>query len=247
MPKKLDYSAVWTDAMALLQSHREAVVAIAGFFLFAVTWAFSFLVPGPSVEGVESLTAMVEILRAHFAANWMFIIPVALVGAYGGFVLCVLLAGPNLAKVGDALTNALARFAPYYIASLLTGWLTLLGFVAFLVPGLYLVARFVVLPAVMAANPQSGIVDSIKTSWITTAGVGWTTFFLLFIVALVTWLISTVANLLVGLLCVLVAGPEGVPLVETGVAALFSTIQGVILIALTVAIYRQLKPQTTGQ
>jgi uncharacterized membrane protein len=244
MPKKLDYTAVWADAVALLQSHREAVVAIAGFFLFAVTWAFAFLLPGPELDGVETLTQMTEILRTYFIANWMFIIPVSFIGSYGGFVIYVLLGGQNLAKVGDALTDALSRFLPYFIASLLTGWLTLLGFAIFLVPGLYLVARFVVLPAVMAANPQSGILDAIKTSWAVTAGVGWVTFVLLFVVALVTWVISTVANLLIGLLCVLAAGPEGIPLIETGIAALFSTAQGVIVIALTVAIYRQLKPQT---
>jgi hypothetical protein len=247
MPKKLDYSAVWTDAVALLRGHLEAVVAIAGFFLFAVTWGFALLVPEPSLEGTATLTDIVAILRTHFAANWMVIIPVALVGSYGGFVLYVLLTEQNLAKVGDALTIALSRFLPYFVASLLTGWLTLLGLAIFLVPGLYLVARFVVLPAVMASGGHLGIAGSIKAAWTTTDGVGWATFFLLFVVALVTWLISLVASLLIGLLCVLMAGPGGIPVIETGFAALFSTAQGVIFIALIVAIYRQLKPQMPSQ
>jgi len=247
MPKKLDYTAAWTDAMALLRAHREAVIAIAGFFLFAVGWASAFLVPEPGLKGTETLPEMGEILRAHFAANWMVIIPSTLVGAYGGFVIYVLLSLPNLEKVGDALTEALKRFLPYFVASLLTGWMTFLGLMALLIPGLYLLARFVVLPATMANQPQLGMIASIKTSWAITARVGWATFFLLSVVAVVTWLVTVVANLVVGLICVLLAGPEGVPLVETGVAALLSTAQGLIFIALIVAIYRQLKPQTSSE
>ncbi len=243
MQKKLDYSAAWADAIGLLSAHREAVIAIAGFFLFAISWAFAFLVPGPDTEGLQTFPEILAVIQAHFVANWMFIVPVTLIGSYGGFVLYVLLSGQNLPKVGDALTIALARFLPYFVASLILGWLTILGFAAFIVPGLYLVARFVALPAAMAVNSQLGIIGGIKETWAITQGVGWKTFFLIFIVALVTWLIALVVNLVVGLVCVLLAGPDGVPLVQSGIKALLSTIQGVILIALVTAIYRQLKPQ----
>lgn len=247
MPKKLDYTAAWADATGLLGAHREAVVAIAGFFLFAVSWAYGFLVPKPDAEGLETAAEIFAVIQAHFVANWMFIVPVTLIGSYGGFVIYVLLSGQNLTKVGDALTIALSRFFPYFVASLILGWLTMLGFAALIIPGLYLVARFLTLPAAMAANPQLGIIDGIKETWNATAGVGWKTFFLFFVVALVTWLIALVANIVVGLVCVLIAGPDGVPLVQTGFEALLSTVQGVILIALVTAIYRQLKPQVASQ
>ncbi len=243
MPKKLDYSAAWADATGLLRAHREAVVAIAGFFLFAISWGFAFVTPKLDIEGMKTLAEILEAVQAHFVANWMYILPVTLIGSYGGFVIYVLLSGQNLPKVGDALTIALSRFLPYFVASLIVGWLTILGLTALLLPGLYLVARFVTLPAAMSANTQLGVVGGIKEAWVITAGIGWKTFFLVFIVAFVTWLIAMVANTMVGLICVLLAGPEGVPLVQTGVAALFSAVQAVILIALVTAIYRQLKPQ----
>lgn len=243
MPKNLDYSAAWADATGLLSAHREAVVAIAGFFLFAVSWASTFLVPAPDVEGLDTLTEILAVIQTHFAAHWMIILPVTLIGSYGGFALYVLLSKQNLPKVGDALTIALSRFLPYFVASLILGWLTVLGLAAFLIPGLYLVARFIALPTAMASNTQLGVVGGIKETWAVTADIGWKTFFLLFVVALVTWLIALVVNMVIGLICVLVAGPEGVPLLQTGVAALLSTAQGVILIALVTAIYWQLKPQ----
>ncbi len=246
MPKKLDYSAAWADATGLLSAHREAVVAIAGFFVFAVSWALGFLVPEPDIEGMETLAEILAVLQVHFAANWMLIVPATLIVSYGGFVLYVLLSGQNLPKVGDALSIALSRFFPYFIASLILGWLTVLGFAALLVPGLYLVGRFVALPAAMAADRQLGIIGGIKETWAVTAGIGWKTFFLIFIVALVTWLIALVVNMVVGIICVLLAGPDGVPLVQSGFDALLSTIQGVILIALVTAIYRQLKPQVAS-
>jgi hypothetical protein len=243
MPKKLDYSAAWADAIGLLGAHREAVIAIAGFFLFAVSWAFAFLVPGPDTAGLQTFPEILAVIQAHFVANWMSIVPVTLIGSYGGFVLYVLLSGQKMSRVGDALTIALSRFLPYFVASLILGGVTIMGFAALIVPGLYLVARFVALPAAMAADTPLGIVGGIKESWTVTQGVGWKTFFLLFVVALVTWLIALVVNMVVGLACVLLAGPDGVPLVQSGVKALLSTVQGVILIALVTAIYRQLKSQ----
>lgn len=247
MPKKLDYSAAWADATGLLNAHREAVLAIAGFFLFAASWAFALLVQEPDIEGLETFNDILLVVQAHFTANWMYIVPVTLIGSYGSFVLYVLLSGHKLPKVGDALTIALSRFSPYFIASLIVGWVVILGLAAFLIPGLYLGARLATLPANMAANTALGIGGGIKEAWATTSGVGWKTFFLLAIVVVVTWLISMVVNTLVGLVCVLIAGPEGIQLIQSGFAALLSTIQGVILIALITAIYRQTKPQAASQ
>lgn len=243
MAKTLDYSAAWADAVALLNAHREAVVAIAGFFLFAVGWATAYLVPQIDMQGAETLQQMATIVQNYFAANWTYIVPATIIGSYGGFVIYVLLSGQNLPKVGDALTIGLLRFLPYFIASLLVSWLTALGFVALVIPGLYLFARFATLPAAMAADSKLGIFGGIKQSWTATDKIGWRTFVLLFVVAAVSWLLMNVLNLLIGIVCAAIAGPEGIKLVETFFAALFSTVQGVIIIALVTAIYRQLKPQ----
>jgi hypothetical protein len=243
MSKKLDYKVAWKDAIALLDVHREAVVAIAGFFLFAVSWIFTFLMPVLDVEGAETIGQTLELLQNYFVTNWMYFLPVMTIGSYGGLVIYVLLSAQNLSKVGDALVIALSRFLPYFIASLLVGWITILGFAAFLVPGLYLTARFAPLPAVMAADPKLGIVDGIKQSWIITDKIGWRTFFLLFIVWMVSWLLTDLANALIGLICTSIIGQEGIPLVQTFFVALFATAQTVLIIALITAIYRQLKPQ----
>lgn len=246
MPKKLDYNAAWTETVVSLRGHSEAIVAIAGFFILLVSWAFAFLSPQPNMAGTETVSGMVAVLRSYFLSNWMYIMPMMLVTTYGGLVIYVLLTRQDLSRVGEALTRALLIFVPYFVASILLGWLTLLGFAAFLVPGIYLSGRFAVLPAVIAANPQLGIMGSIKETWSLTSNVGWATFFLLMVIGFITWLISLVGNLVVGLLCILVGGEGGITIVETGFQALFSTAQAIIFVALIVAIYRQLRQQSSS-
>jgi hypothetical protein len=247
MPKNLDYSVAWSDAVRLLNAHREAVVAIAGFFLFATAWAFAFLVPEIDMTGVVMPQQMVEVVRNYFLTNWQYLLLGALSGSYGGFVIYVLLSGYRLTRVGDALTIALSRFLPFFVASILTGWLTSLGLIAFIIPGLYLFARFALIPAAMAADPELGILGGIRQSWSVTGDMGWRIFLLLLVVLAVSWLLMTVLNLIIGIACVTIAGPEGIKIVQTFFAALFSTVQGVVIIALITAIYRQLAPQMAKQ
>lgn len=243
MSKKLDYNATWAEAVDMLRTHREAVVAISAFFIFLVSWSFALLSPEPETASVATFADAVALWQTYFRANWMYIVPMILVTSYGGVVIYVLLLNTSLSKVGDALPYALAILFPYFVASILTGWMTLLGVIAFIIPGLYLMARFAVLPAVFAGEARLGIIGSIKHSWAITEGVGWSIFILMLVVGFITWLISLVANLIVGVLTRLGGGPDGMPWIDTGVAALFGTFQSVILIAVAAAIYRQLKPQ----
>lgn len=243
MPKKLDYSAAWAEAMTLLKMHREAIVAIAGFFLFVVGWASAYLLPQPDLAGVATITEMAEILNAHLRANWMFILPTGLVGLYGGLVLYVLLTRTDLPTVGDALTNALSIFIPYFFANLLVTFLIIGGLFAFLLPGFYLVGRLAILPCVLADEPALGVIGAIKRSWDTTKNVGWSVALLVLCVTIMIWIVSQVVGLVVGLLCILAAGPGGIPIVQTGFAALLASIGAVISVALIVAIYRQLSAE----
>ena len=243
MSKKLDYNATWSDAVDMLRTHREAVIAIAGFFIFLVSWAFALLSPESETGSVATFADAVALWQGYFRANWMYIVPMILVTSYGGVVIYVLLLNTSLSKVGDAFPFALAIFFPYFIASILTGWMTLLGAIAFIIPGLYLMARFAVLPAVFAGGARLGVIGSIKQSWAITEGVGWSIFVLMLVVGFITWLISLVGNLVIGVLTRLGGGPDGLPWIDTGVAASLGTFQSVILIAVAAAIYRQLKPQ----
>jgi hypothetical protein len=247
MPKKLDYRLVGADARDLLKTHSEPIIAISGFFIFMVNWLSANLLPEIAIGTAGDIAATITALRDFFEANWQVLLPTMLMTMYGGLAVYVLLVGPKVAKVGDALTGALALFVPYFLASVLVGWATFAGFVLLLLPGLYLTGRLALLPAVISGEPGLGIVGSIRRSWEISRDCGWAILILMLFVAVVMRLVSGVLGSVVSLVSWSVAGDGGIPLLETGVAAAFVSIETVVFVVLIVAIYRQLAPQTAIQ
>ena len=247
MPKKLDYRAVWTDARALLAAHKEAIAAIAGFFIFMSTWISAFLVPPLIVENLDdSNQAILEISR-YFEANWRVLVPTMLVTIYGSLSLYVLMSGRPLAKVGDALGIAAALFVPYLFASLLVGWATLAGFFLLIIPGLYLSGRFAILPAVIAQDGGGGINNSVIRTWRVTSNCGWSILFLMLVVAVILRIFAGAADTAIVAVCQSIAGEGGVPIVESAVKALFVVLEAVAFILMLVAVNRQLSAQTPNR
>jgi hypothetical protein len=244
MPKKLDYRAVWTDARALLAAHKEAIAAIAGFFIFMSAWISAFLVPPLIFENLgNSNQAVVEISR-YFEANWRVLVPTMLVTIYGSLSLYVLMSGRRLEKVGDALGIAAALFLPYLLASLLVGWATLAGFFLLIIPGLYLSGRFAILPAVVTQGAGDGINKSIIRTWRVTSNCGWAILFLMLFVAVIVRIFAGVADAAIVAICQSIAGEDGIPIVESAVKALFVVLEAVAFILVLVAVNRQLSAQT---
>jgi hypothetical protein len=244
MPKKLDYRAVWTDARALLAAHKEAIAAIAGFFIFMSAWISAFLVPPLIFENLgNSNQAVVEISR-YFEANWRVLVPTMLVTIYGSLSLYVLMSGRRLEKVGDALGIAAALFLPYLLASLLVGWATLAGFFLLIIPGLYLSGRFAILPAVVTQGAGDGINKSIIRTWRVTSNCGWAILFLMLFVAVIVRIFAGVADAAIVAICQSIAGEDGIPIVESAVKALFVALEAVAFILMLVAVNRQLSAQT---
>lgn len=244
MPKKLDYRAVWTDARALLAAHKEAIAAIAGFFIFMSAWISAFLVPPLIFENLfNSNQAVLEINR-YFEANWRVLVPTMLVNIYGSLSLYVLMSGRRLEKVGDALGIAAALFLPYLLANLLVSWATLAGFVLLIIPGLYLSGRFAILPAVVTQDAGGGVNSSVIRTWRVTSNCGWAILFLMLFVAVIVRIFAAVADAAIVAICQSIAGEDGVPIVESAVKALFVALEAVAFILMLVAVNRQLSAQT---
>ncbi|MCO4091606.1 MAG: hypothetical protein HEQ34_06590 [Sphingorhabdus sp.] len=244
MPKKLDYRAVWTDARALLAAHKEAIAAIAGFFIFMSAWISAFLVPPLIFENLDnSNQAVVEISR-YFEANWRVLVPTMLVNTYGSLSLYVLMSGRRLEKVGDAFGIAAALFLPYLLASLLVSWATLAGFFLLIIPGLYLSGRFAILPAVVTQDAGDGINKSVIRTWRVTSNCGWAILFLMLFVAVIVRIFAGVADAAIVAICQSIAGEDGIPIVESAVKALFVALEAVAFILMLVAVNRQLSAQT---
>ena len=247
MPKKLDYRAVFTDARMMLAADKEAIVAIAGFFIFLTAWISAFLVPPLMIDTVDNANTAIATLSSYFAANWPILLPMMLVTMYGGLALYVLLSGRAFSKVGDALVIAAALFVPYLLASLLVGWATLAGFFLFVIPGLYLSGRFAILPAVIAQDAGPGVNKSVIRTWHVTSECGWAILVLMLFVALAVRIASGIVGGAVGAVSQSIAGEAGIPILESGVSAFFVAVEAVAFVLMLVAVNRQLSAQTPSQ
>jgi hypothetical protein len=228
----------------LLAAHKEAIAAIAGFFIFMSAWISAFLVPPLIFENLfNSNQAVLEINR-YFEANWRVLVPTMLVNTYGSLSLYVLMSGRRLEKVGDAFGIAAALFLPYLLASLLVSWATLAGFFLLIIPGLYLSGRFAILPAVVTQDAGDGINKSVIRTWRVTSNCGWAILFLMLFVAVIVRIFAGVADAAIVAICQSIAGEDGIPIVESAVKALFVALEAVAFILMLVAVNRQLSAQT---
>ena len=247
MQKKLDYRAVAKDARASFAAHREAIIAIAGFFIFMSNWIAGFLAPPLILESFDDTTKVVAAFSSYFEANWPVLLPAMLVTMYGSLALYVLISGRKLARVGDALVIAAALFPTYLTATIVTGWATFAGFLLFIIPGLYLTGRFAVLPAVIAQEPALGTIDAVKQTWETTRKCGWAIVILTLFIAVAIRLVSGIVGDAVAGICQAIAGEGGIPIVQAAVSAFFAAVEAVIYVIAATAVNRQLGAQTAPQ
>ncbi len=243
MQRTLDYTAVWNDTIALLRAHKEAIIAITGMLIFLPDWASGFFAGKVDLEGATTPAAMIMAMETHWLDNWPILLPTAIVTFFGGLCIYVLLNRSDMARVGDALMLAIKLLPLYFIAQLMAGFFTFIGFMLLIVPGLYVSGRLTPLPAVIASEPELSVKGSIDRAWSMTTGIGWATFFLTLIVALVGIISFFVLQLVIGLIVHLGFGPEGLPFIETAFEALGGAILTAIMITLGTAIYRHLKAQ----
>lgn len=243
MQHKLEYRSVWREARGLFAAHSEAIVAIAGFFIFMSSWISAYLLPPLVLANLDDMSGSIRQISSYFEGNWHILLPNMLVTMFGSLILYVLLAGQGVNKVGDALSGAAILFLPYLAASIIVGWATIAGFLMFLVPGLYLTGRLALLPAVMTAHPKLGIAGAVRETWHTSKGVAWAILILILFVALAVRILSGIIMSIVVGITTGIAGVGGVPIVEAAATGILATIEAVTVVLMLVAVHRQLTPQ----
>lgn len=243
MNRKLDYSSVWRTTQSQLNSHREGVGAISGLFLFLPDWIARLFAGQPDLQGASTPAQMLLAFQDFYFENWPVLLPTGLLGFFGAVAIYVLLTRNDLSTVGSALGKALALLPFYFLVQLSGGLVMLGGFLLFILPGMYLSGRLTPLGPIVVAETERGFSGAFSRAWELTRGNGWSVFFLTLIVALVASLTAMIIGLIVGLACRLLAGPEGVPFVETGIDAGFGAVIATLMVSLTVAIYRHLSAE----
>ena len=234
---RFSYSAIWEDTVRLLRAHASLAVALAGVFLFLPSLLVSYLLPMPQTTDANE---MIRQFGEYFSNNAGWIMLSGICGMAGTLsILMLVFRSPGIA-VGGAIAAAVALLPFYFVANLIAFIPIMLGVLLFIVPGLYLLGRFLPIAPVMVAEGQRNPLSVAGRSWALTRRRGWAVvglFLLVFVAGFI--LSSVVAGIIVVILRILVSG-DLARLLGLIVSTAGSTILQVVLIFLYAAIYRAL-------
>lgn len=242
---KLNYMQCWNGAMSLLGAHKEAILAIAGVFIFLPTLLFAQYVTPPVFTGDEDGNAFLAVYSAYFNENAYSIIASNLLISFGGLATYFALAPSRHSTVAEDLVAALKIFVIYLIANLLSALVSFPGFILFIIPGLYLMCRFILVPVVIAEEGERNPIELLKRSWAVTQNNGFAILLFILIIAIVGTITIGVLDAVTGVVAGLATGGTGWPFVENLVASLTGTAFQLILTAVIVSIYIELTGRKT--
>jgi hypothetical protein len=234
---RISYSGIWEDTVRLIRAHASLAAALAGVFLFLPALLIGHFVPMPEVTDANEI---VRVVTEHFRANFHWMIVSAILSAAGTLAILFLVFRGGGTSVGAAIAAAFGLLLPYFLAVVLTGIPIAIGVLLFLVPGLYLMARFLPIGPVMVAEHERNPIAAIRRTWALTKGHGWAILGLFLLVFVAGLVLMSVVGGLIGLVLHL-ALPEGLAkFMALIVSTASSTALQVVTIFLYAAIYRAL-------
>lgn len=234
------YSAIWNDTMAIMRANSSLMAAIAGVFIFLPSLLLAYFVPAPQQD--PSAQLMID----HFTSNLHWYILAQLASMVGGIAILTLVFRRDGVSVGEAVGNGFAMLPFYFLALLLARFVIGVGFLAFLVPGLYLLGRLAPVGPMVIAERLRNPVKAFSRSFELTKGRGWAVFGLIFLVGVAGVILVIALSSIFGLLAMLAGGGVG-RLLALIVNSAVSTVFAVVLILLFAAIYRALVAGSAGQ
>lgn len=188
MPQPLNIDSLARDAFATLQRDFGTFVTLTAVFVFLPEMLLSLYGPAPPAT-MEEITPRIVGLQ--------MLLPAA-VGAIAQLAIAQLvIAGPdNGTTVGTALRGALVALPLLLITLVLAAFPVTLGFMALVVPGLYLLGRLGIVLPLVVAEPTTPLA-LLRRSWELTEDNGWRA--ALFIVSLtIVFMMGTILAAIVG-------------------------------------------------
>lgn len=234
---RISYSAIWEDTVRLIRGHASLAAALAGVFLFLPALLIGHFLPMPQTGDPNELF---RLLGEHFAANFHWMMLSAILSMAGTLAILFLIFRGGGTSVGAAIAAGFALLLPYFLAVVLTGVPIAVGLTLFVVPGLYLMGRFLPLGPVMVAEGERNPISAIGRTWRLTKGHGWAITGVFLLVFVAGFVLASVIGAIIGLILYL-ALPEGLAaFIGLIVSTATSTALQVVMIFLYSAIYRTL-------
>lgn len=240
------YDRSWADAVGMVRSNLAILVAVAGVFLFLPAYALLMFAPFEQPRGnPNDLRALLAVLSAYYQANVLSFLAVSVANTIGQAALLVLLLDRHRPTVAEALRVALQLALPLFALTMLVNLMLISGFALAIAPGLYLLGRLAVTAPALIAGRQGNPAAALVASWRHTRGLGWRIAGLILMITALGWIAlsasTSVLNVIIGL-----ALPADITMFATAfVDAFGGAALSLLLIVLSAAIYRELRPDVS--
>lgn len=242
---KFSYDAAWQDLSQLMRAHADILLVITGALLFLPMFAQALFLAPPKVSQFDA--AAMEVFLGYFRENFVPLLGIRLVTLIGSGALLALLLAPDQPTVGSAISRAGRLLPTLFLADILMQLVMVGGFIALIIPGLYLTARMAVTPASIMSEQIGNPFRAIGRSFALTTGIGWRVFGLLAIVTILVWIASAAFVAVVGIITQLLMPDDAAKIAADVLSAAASTALTLAVTLLSAAIYRQLtRAQTEG-
>jgi hypothetical protein len=240
MEKKLDFTAAWKDAIALLKANLELILPIAGVFFLLPIVVLGYAVPQPEIvpgaSGDAAMAQMSEFIAAFFPA----MLVASLISMIGSLAIYAIVLKQDRPSVGQALTMALSMFIPLLLANILGGLATLVGFIFLFVPGIYLAIKFSLTGPALVAEDIKSPIAALSRSWQLTKGNSLYIFAFFLIIGIVGLIIMGVSSGILSAIFNMILPASIGLLVSAVISGILQAIFSVVMMFVGIAIYRQL-------
>lgn len=225
----------------MLAANAGLLTALAGVFLFLPAVLEARFFPAP--EGWRTLNEWFELMQAHSARHWPWMLLSMLLNLIGVVAIYLLLLAQPRLTVGGAVLRALAILPFYWVLQVIVGIAWGIGFMLLIVPFFFLLGKLVLAAPILVAEAPRAPFTAIERAWKRSAGRAWAIAGMVVLVYLAILIISMAVRIALGIVVLLLLGREGMG--GLLLALLHGTVVAVVSVITTVlvtAIYRAVSP-----
>jgi Membrane domain of glycerophosphoryl diester phosphodiesterase len=237
---------IWEEMKRLFHVHGQVITAFAGVFMFLPGLAGIFFLDAPNLEG-KSLELIAANVNAWMRANWLPLMAQALVSAFGAAMIYRYILSKTAVTAQSAMIQALPLMPAFILTNLITTFGILAGLYLFVLPGVYLIGRVLLVSPIVAAEGNTNVISALQRSTRLTQGSGWRLAGMLILLVLVTFIITFLGAVIFSLFARALLPHHAATLIRAALSTLQMTIINLAGILMAAASYRVLSDAAAHQ